>query len=166
MPINTHVDSIRGLRYHVVTQTLRLDEFRDTLQAVLELTGPEPEMDELWDLRDLRPDHPVLGVEELKTLVHTCDRDWAKTTTARAAIVVSRTIDYGMARMGQTLMEMKAPDRVMVFRSVRTAHRWLEDGTLPGDPWGSAYPPSFPGEGSSGTGRSGEDRGGGRRARA
>ena len=153
MPISTQVDSIRGLRYHVVTQTLRLDEFREALQAVLDFAGPEPAMDELWDLRDLRPDHPVLGVEELKTLVYSCDRDWARRTTARAAIVVSRTVDYGMARMGQTLMEMKAPDRVMVFRCVKTARRWLEDGTLPGDPWGTAYPTSSPGEGAGGIGR-------------
>lgn len=108
MPITTHRDSVRGLRYHVVTQTLRLDEFRETLQAVLDLAGLEPEMDELWDLRDLRPDHPVLGVEELKALVYSCGRLWARTTKARAAIVVSRTIDYGMARMGEILVELRA----------------------------------------------------------
>jgi len=148
MPITTHRDSVRGLRYHVVTQTLRLDEFRETLQAVLDLAGLEPEMDELWDLRDLLPDHPALEVDELKALVYSCGRDWARTTKARAAIVVSRTIDYGMARMGEMLMDWEAPNRVMVFRSLIAADRWLEDGTLPGDPWGSVSPTSHPGQDS------------------
>jgi hypothetical protein len=127
----------------VAARTLRLEEFRETLEAVRTLPGLGPEMDALWDLRDLGPDHPVLEVEELKVLILTYGRDWARTPRTRAAILVSRTVDYGMARMGMVLMDQDAPDRVMVFRTLPEAHSWLEHGVLPIDLWGSSSPTPF-----------------------
>lgn len=135
-----NVNFAGGPKYHFASRTLSLNEAKDALGAAIDPAGLEPQRNVLFDLRDLRPDHPVLGTEELKALVTSYGSVWARATNARAAIVVSREVDYGMARMGQILMDRYAPNRMMVFRSLCAAHRWLEDGAPQDAPSALAIP--------------------------
>ena len=136
MAISSHTDPERGIRYRVVTGALEGREALNVVQGVLGASDPAASLDEIWDLRGLPAEHPPLRVDHLKDFIGTHGRAWVETTTARVAIIVTRTIDYGMGRMGQALIENMAGDRVMVFRSSKAAHRWLEDGDSTWDSWG------------------------------
>ncbi len=76
----------------------------------------------LWDLRQLRsgPDAP----DELRATTAWLDRSKQIWAGSRAALVVARDLDFGIARMFRALTHDMGVE-YQVFRGVQSARDWL-----------------------------------------
>jgi hypothetical protein len=123
MPIDTVVDPKTGWRIHTVTGELGLDEARNALAAIYDDPQYDPDSHALWDLRDA-----VLSgfsADQIRSLASYVGERWGASGRNRAALVVSRDLDFGLARMYEQLLTGRTTSEVRVFRVYSEAIDWL-----------------------------------------
>lgn len=126
MPIKSNVDHDLWALVHVVSGPVDPAALMDAYDAALKLPESETGMNAIWDMRqaDLTP----LGAyEDLDNLAgHYWEMAHIRGRDLRVAIVVSREVDYGLARMFQTVSN-KLPKEHMVFRDMDQARSWIRE---------------------------------------
>jgi hypothetical protein len=123
MAITTKIDSTTGARLHKVTGRLQLEELRNALKAVYEGEDFDPGKDVLWDLQDA--DLTAFSSADIKHISGLVKQHWGKSSSSRAALVVSRDVDFGLARMYEQLLDTGSTGVVRVFRDYEKAIDWL-----------------------------------------
>jgi hypothetical protein len=95
---------------------------REEIVELMEATDWQGVQRFLWDLRQLRsgPDDP----DALRATAAWLDRSKEIWGGSRAAIVVARDLDFGIARMFQALTHDMGVE-YQVFRDVQPARDWL-----------------------------------------
>ncbi len=124
MPINTSIDSGTGLRTHVATGTFTLDELQTELRDAYNRSDYRPEANSLCDLREAGA--VTFTGEEIRSVVDTVLEHRGAPPGTRTAIVVTRDLSFGLARMFARQLEAKSHSDVMVFRDMDKATAWLE----------------------------------------
>jgi len=108
-----------------VVLTCRDDLVSDDIVAALERVYADPQfaygMNVLCDLRDARPD---LTAGDIRRIVDFVSRNREARGAGRSAVVASRDVDYGMARIAQVYLEPLGVE-LAVFRDMQQAARWL-----------------------------------------
>ena len=104
---------------------ITLDEVRETLRAIYNRRDFRANMHALWDLRK---GELAFSASEIESLARFVSDHWKATDKTRAALVVSRDVDFGVARMYEAAASNIASSKVMVFRDVDQAQRWLASG--------------------------------------
>ena len=115
MAVSTEFDSNSGLRIHTVTGSLSFDTLTDTLAELYQ--------DALWDLREASL--AEFTADEVRRVIELVRNNWATEGTPRAALVVAREVDFGMARMYELQLSDLSTGRVQVFRNMEAAREWL-----------------------------------------
>lgn len=87
--------------------------------------GFRPDSHTVWDLR--QADLADVQAEDLRQAVATHARHRARSEGARSAIVVTREVDYGVARMFQAFAD-DLPQEFRLFRNMDTALGWAATG--------------------------------------
>lgn len=125
MGIETRIDAAGGLRTHVVTGSLSLAQLREALERVYKRPDFDPGHHVLWDLRgaDLKG-FAAADVEETASLVAA---RWKATPGTRAALVVTRDVDYVLSRMYEQMLTANWQGEIRVFRDGDEALRWLAE---------------------------------------
>lgn len=124
MAIRTEAEPDAGIRRHIVTGTLTLDDFRAELESVYAQPALQ-QLSPLWDVRDARID---MTSAEMRQIADYIGKRWRPPGSVRAALVVSQDFDFAMSRMLQLLLEGRATNEVMVFRDIDAAEAWLKEG--------------------------------------
>jgi len=116
-----------GIRTVVVSGEMSAPVVGEFLSALRDYPGLDPEMGVVWDLRGLAPDGPALSGLDVRALARDPGRMWARLGDSRLALVTSRGVDFGLARMFSTLMETVAPARVRAFQEMDRARDWVTE---------------------------------------
>jgi hypothetical protein len=123
MAITMNIDPITGLRIHKVTGRLQFEELREALTAVYDADDFDPDKDVMWDLRDA--DLTAFSTDDIKSVSGLVKQNWGTSSSSRAALVVSRDVDFGLARMYEQLLDNGSTGDVTVFRDYDEAIAWL-----------------------------------------
>jgi hypothetical protein len=129
MTIRTESDDTADIRIHRVSGVLQFDELLEALAALYGGAEFRPEQNALWDLREA--DLTEFSTDQVRTIVGLVREKWAATGTARAALVVAVTADFGMARMYEQWLGAEPEGRVGVFEDFDEARAWVQ-GAEPG----------------------------------
>ena len=124
MPITTQVDARNNLRLHRVSGVLRFDELRSALATLYADQRYEPEQNALWDLREA--DLSDFSTDQVRGIVSLVRSAWAEAGNAKAALVVSETFAFGMARMYEQWLGAQPESRIGLFESFDEALVWLQ----------------------------------------
>jgi hypothetical protein len=122
MPIETELDPNRGIRLHRVTGVLVPEELLETLQDLYGRADFNPDMSVLWDIREA--DVSSFTRDDVVRLRDLVKDHWGVGGSSRAALVVSREIDYGLARMYGLLLDKYTSSDLKVFRDMNEALDW------------------------------------------
>ncbi len=125
MPIVTSIDGATGFRTHVVTGTVLMVEVRDEMSRTYGRADYRSEADTLWDLR--KADLGKLSRSDVKGLVDYVLKHRGAPPGARTVFVVSRDLDFGIARMYEQRLEAASPSDVLVTRDMDEALAWLAE---------------------------------------
>ena len=124
MPVKTKIDPAQGVRVHTVTGELTVHELKATLVALYDDPNFQSGHDALWDLREAS----LTGftADDVRHIVNLVKDGWVDRGSAKAAMVVSRTADFGMVRMYEIQLATADEDRTSVFRDIDEAYAWLD----------------------------------------
>jgi hypothetical protein len=123
LPITTSIEPTTGARLHEVTGHLNLEELGGTLTKIYESADFDPDQDVLWNL--LKANLSAFSVDDIRQVTHLVKDNWGASDKSRAALVVARDLDFGLARMYQQLLEGQSLGEVRIFRNVDEAIEWL-----------------------------------------
>ena len=124
MKVETTINSDKSIRIHVVSGKFDMNELLNVLDGLYSGSEQNLELDALWDLREAE-DVGTLNIQHLDKLVNMVSRKWETDTPHRAALVVSRMVDFGLARMYEMRMESKSKNEIRVFNNMEQAVHWL-----------------------------------------
>jgi len=124
MQFATSVNSAYQIRCHAISGEFSMDSLLSELSRFYDSPDYDPEMNVLWDLRRLNG-LSGLATSELTRLVTLVSRRWISSQPRRAALVVSRMVDFGMARMYEMRMESVSRQEIRVFTDFEQARQWL-----------------------------------------
>lgn len=121
--ITTHIDKKFNLRIHQVTVSTTLDDIVSTLKGLYSEPDFNSEMNVLWDLRgaDLAS-FLTSNIQKLRDFV---SAHWGTEGKSRAALIVSRDLEFGLSRMYEFFIESKTSNKVRVFRDYDEALEWV-----------------------------------------
>lgn len=121
MPIEVTIDKGKDLVTRSLTGLSAIEEIIAKLRETAAHPDYHPGMKSLNDLREFAPVSDSTDVRQMAEylLANSAEREGL-----RAAIVVSRTVDYGMARMLQALADTPSFS-VAVFYDIDEAKQWL-----------------------------------------
>ena len=97
----------------------------DLVEAAAQVYGDPQFRPGMSTLLDVRGACPAVTGDEVRMIVSFVSRNLEERGKGSCAIVTDRSVDYGMARMGQVLMEALGIE-LMVFRELEDAERWLD----------------------------------------
>jgi hypothetical protein len=120
MAIDTRIDESAGLRTHTVSGGMTFDDVSSTLKAVYSERDFRPELNVLWDLRGATLTE--FSSSDVAKVVDVVRGNW---TGGKAALVVARDSDFGMARMYELQHDRAASGEVRVFRDFEEAKDWV-----------------------------------------
>ncbi|MBW2192582.1 MAG: hypothetical protein JRF27_02220 [Deltaproteobacteria bacterium] len=123
MEITTNIDKEAGLRTHKVTGTLSIDDLMAKLGEIYSIPDFQPDMNVLWDLRSA--DLASFSTSDIQKVRDFVGYKWGTGGSSRAALVVSRDIDFGLSRMYEISLESITTSLLQVFRDFDEALTWL-----------------------------------------
>ena len=123
MAITTGIDPASGARLHKVTGRLKLEELVGALEEVYGADDFDPDQDVVWDVRDA--DLTAFSSGDIRRVTDLVRENWGTSSSSRAALVVSRDVDFGLARMYEQLLDTGSSGEVRVFRDYEEAVAWL-----------------------------------------
>ena len=124
MNISTKINSKKNIRVHSVTGHIDTEELIKYLKKLYNSDDINPAMNVLWDLREADFSKvSTLGVREVMEFV---SKNWGTADKSKAALIVSKELDYGLSRMYQLLMDNTSSSTISIFKDKDEAEVWLE----------------------------------------
>lgn len=124
MAIDRYIDPESGLVVFTVTGSGKVTDMIKALEELFIAPGYRKNADIMWDFSQWREEPPE--ARELRELVNFIDRNREKRGAGyRVCIVVSRDLDYGLARMFEAYAE-NLPFTLRIFRKRSQAESWLK----------------------------------------
>ncbi len=124
MKVETQIDTKNNLRIHTITGKFNLAELLKVLASIYDSSKQNLEMEVLWDLRKAEG-IGSLERQHLDKIVNMVSQNWEASKPRRAALVVSRLVDFGLARMYEMQMESLSNNEIRVFNDFEEAMHWL-----------------------------------------
>jgi hypothetical protein len=123
MAVATAIDSETGARTHVVTGELTPDELLQALESVYDRSDYRPGACVLWDLTGAQLHR--FDKSDIRRIADYVSANRGAPKGTCSALVVSRDLDFGLARMYEQMLVAATDVRVMVFRDIEEARAWL-----------------------------------------
>jgi len=124
MSVDVEIDESTGVAVATLTLTSSLDDVGVALRQVY--AHPAYRFRLLWDCREV--DTSSLDSARLRGLAAVTNALRPDAPPGRAAIVVSRPVDYGIARMAVAYNEGKIASDYLVVDDYDEALAWLREG--------------------------------------
>jgi hypothetical protein len=123
MPITFDIDMTNDLTVFIWSGEITYIELVDTLNCY---GKNKPAIYELHDLRNLTGDR--LSSDELHTLsVYLEQHTDSRPLNSKTAVVVKKSLDYGLSRMISSLTDQRVHYEIEVFRTLSDAKQWLNE---------------------------------------
>ncbi|MFC1499842.1 STAS/SEC14 domain-containing protein [Candidatus Zixiibacteriota bacterium] len=122
MSITTHIDSDRGIRFHIISGAVMPDVISSELSETLSRPDFDPTIPALWDVRDAEGS---ISAREIKALAQLVGGLWKDQEPPRVALVVAPGLQYGLARMYQQYADLARKIEIQVFKEEEEAVAWL-----------------------------------------
>lgn len=128
MPIDCEIDSEAGIVYTTIVGQVSANEVIEKLAAVITSTGYRPGFNGLIDLT--KSSYTPKG-NEVRQIAQLLVSHNARIGHSRSALVVSRDLGYGLARMFQEMADESVIE-TRIFRDMTEARTWLGLNNTPG----------------------------------
>jgi hypothetical protein len=123
MPLEVSIDTGKDLVTRIGRGLVTADEFVESLEDVVGSPEYHPGMKSLTDLRDTSHE---LVAEDIRRIAENLVTNRERHVDAKAAIVVSKAVSYGMSRMLQIHLDLEGmPLAFSVFYDMDEAREWL-----------------------------------------
>ncbi len=123
MEFTTHIDKEANLRINTVIGSITKERLFEKLNEIYLVPDFDPDMNVLWDLREA--DLSSFQSPDLQHLRDFVKNHWGTGGKSKAALVVSRDLDFGLSRMYEFFIEDKTSNDVHVFRNLDEALEWV-----------------------------------------
>ena len=123
MPMTYTIDKETGVVRIVGTGLLTDEEMVQCVSSLRADPRLEPEMNSLSDMRDIEVGFSRNGIDRMIEVMKASSE---RRAAAKAAIVVSSDVAFGMGRMLEIVSDGKVEPRFRVFRDMDSALSWLE----------------------------------------
>lgn len=124
MKFKTTFDRKANLRMHKVDGKLDKDILLAKLNEIYSMSEYDPDMNVLWDIREA--DLSSFNFTEVATIKELAGSFWGTAGKSKAALIVSRDVEYGLTRMYSTLLKNKTNSEVYIFRNYDEALAWIK----------------------------------------
>ena len=122
MPVETMIDKKIGLMIRTVTGELIFEEIKSAFEASLINPDFHKNMHVIWDLRNA--DASKLHHQDVIRIARYFESQLKKRMDYKAALVVSRDLEYGLSRMYQVAVA-DLPATIGIFRRIEDAKKWV-----------------------------------------
>lgn len=123
MEFTTHIDEGANLRMHKVSGVVTKESLIERLNEIYSAPDFISDMNVLWDLREA--DLSSFQSPDIQHLRDFVKDHWATGGTSKAALVVSRDLDFGLSRMYEFFIKDRTTNDVRVFRDMDEARDWV-----------------------------------------
>ena len=121
MPMEFRFDSRKKALFGSIKSPLTLEEYRSSLEKIVQSKEYPPDTRTLWDLRELDFSQIDRNFEE--SLIN-ISKKFPSRGSPRIAFIVESDLAFGMVRMFETLAD-RLGYQTMVFRSFSEGENWL-----------------------------------------
>jgi hypothetical protein len=128
MKIKTEINQKKNVRVHIISGQFDVDALYNSLTEMYTSLPLHADMNVLWDLRAAEG-IGSLATDQLNKVIGLVGRKWGIAGQNKAALVVSRQADFGLARMYEQELENQSPSKIRVFKDIKKAARWIDQGT-------------------------------------
>ena len=124
MALDCSFDPKRGIRIHICSGTVDPDDILQALHEVYSDEGFSHSHHAIWDFRNCTV---KISGDEMQKIINYVQRYRKGPGGGKVALVVSRSSDFGLARMYNLLSEYQVDRDLMVFRNYDDALKWIEE---------------------------------------
>ncbi len=121
LPYHYEVDRDRRIAFAHASGVVTIEELLSARRALAANPDFEESFAVIADLRETR--EFAFGTEELRRFAEVTKAQHSRIT----ALVATTDLEYGYARMFQTLRELADYPEVEIFRSIKAALEWVEE---------------------------------------
>ena len=125
MEIQTEINHKDNFRLHHGSGDFVFEELMEALHRVYEDPQFDANLNSVWDLSGVKGIQ-LVQPKQLQKLVAYVSQQRSVHGQMRTAIVVSKKIDFGIARVYELSLEAETNNEVMVFRSLDKAMDWIK----------------------------------------
>ena len=122
MSITYTIDKNNRFIHRVVSGTVTSDEILAHITEILQHPDYQPGMKSLTELRAIQQSASPEDIRQIANFILGRSKD---VQGGRAALVVTKDVNFGMARMMELLTE-SSPLSIGVFRELTEAYEWLD----------------------------------------
>jgi hypothetical protein len=123
MTINYDIKKPSGLVRLIVSGSVITGDIIDALGRMLKDPDFKEGMDVLWDFREVKSGNSEAeDIREIVSFIRTNQEKRGR--NYRVALVVSRDIDFGLARMYEAYSQ-ELPFDIQIFKDIKDAEQWL-----------------------------------------
>jgi len=126
MNIKTEINEKANIRTHTLSGAFEFDALFSALQDIYSDPDFNPELNSIWDMTKLAG-LQLISPEQLKDVVAYVTKVRSKHGSLKTALVVSKKIDFGIARVYELSMKSDSNNEVMIFKDVTKAEEWIRE---------------------------------------
>jgi hypothetical protein len=126
MNIETTIDNKSKIRIHTVSGAFEFDALYSGLEDIYDDPEFDPELNSVWDFTKLAG-LQLLEPDQLKQVVAFVYKERSQYSAIKTALVVSKKIDFSIARVYELSMKSNSNNEVMVFKDLDRAIEWVKE---------------------------------------
>ena len=124
MDVITEIDYQNKIRKYRVIGSVTYEGLKSYLLEMYDAPDFDNSLYSLWDLSHAEG-IDNLTTEEIRVLVLLVGSKWNTSSRVKSALVVSRELEYGLARMYEIQLSAASDNEIRVFKDLEEATRWI-----------------------------------------
>lgn len=128
MKIRTEINQKKNVRVHILSGEFNVDSLFNTLTDIYSSLPLSAEMNVLWDLRGAEG-ISSLASNQLNEVVGLVGNKWGANRKNKAALVVSKEVDFGQANVYEMQLKNQSLSKFRVFKDIKKAIQWIDQET-------------------------------------
>lgn len=129
MKIRTEINQQKNVRIHIVSGKFDIHVLYKTLAEMYGKFKFSSDMNVLWDFRSSE-DIASVSLSELNKIISLVGRTWGTKGQSKAALVVSKRVDFGLARLYEQSVESQSKSKIKVYTDIKKAIKWIDQNSL------------------------------------
>jgi hypothetical protein len=127
MDVIKEVNRDQRIRKHKIIGRVDFISLKTYLFELYDDPDYDGSLNSLWDLSQAEGISD-LSIEEIRAVVLLVGSKWRTNLRVKSALVVSRELDFGMARMYEIQLGAETANDIRVFKNVAEAEEWVGNG--------------------------------------
>ena len=126
MNIKTEIDQKAKIRIHTLSGAFEFDMLYSALEDIYDDPEFDPELNSIWDFTRVAG-LQLISPDQLNKVVAFIIKQRSQFGALKTALVVSKKIDFGLARVYELSLKSDENNEVMVFKEVDKAVEWIKE---------------------------------------